>query len=574
MKMINNNFEKMLKTLKNMNFSIFTFAIQLLTDITATAVIFTVAGILTCTDAQKIPESIRIYLPYFIICFCLISPAVHNFLVKNISSEISYWKVSGLIRERRINLLENILRFPIKKALETFCIFALNSFFTASAISNTYSLNRYTSVSVFFISLILSFFYSVLCIHIHEKHCSEIAYKLIEQGATKEGQKYHGASIQFSFAIYIIAALILSGILSILIINLRDDYSKNLINLGFISILSIIIIGTTSYIYYNKITAYTNKMKQALESLRNQNFDNINLFTSDLSNEISYTLFLVNKAILQFNKLNYENSGIKEEIFTLSKNLYQISSETQKNTLAQNINFAQIFSSVQNCSFLSQSMETNISETINVAEKTRSEINQNLQNINENISQMSVVSHALKRASNGIEILAKKIINIKTQLNIINNIAGQTKIVAFNAQLESQTLHGDKANFTEIAAGISSLSDEIIELTQNIKNETLIMEKETKQIVQNGDSFITKIEDVNKLFSEIQNRFLHIQKYTEKTVSLAKMIDSSIKIQRTNFDITVSNIGKLNIGTGNFNESISGISKTIDKILTDSSETR
>lgn len=315
-------------------------------------------------------------------------------------------------------------------------------------------------------------------------------------------------------------------------------------------------------------------MKQTLESLRNQNFDNINLFTSDLSNEISYTLFLVNKAILQFNKLNYENSGIKEEIFTLSKNLYQISSETQKNTLAQNINFAQIFSSVQNCSFLSQSMETNISETINVAEKTRSEINQNLQNINENISQMSVVSHALKRASSGIEILAKKIINIKTQLNIINNIAGQTKIVAFNAQLESQTLHGDKANFTEIAAGISSLSDEIIELTQNIKKEILIMEKETKLIVQNGDSFITKIEDVNKLFSEIQNRFLQIQKYTEKTVSLAKMIDSYIKIQRTNFDITVSNIGKLNIGTGNFNESISGISKTIDKILTDSSETR
>ena len=74
----------------------------------------------------------------------------------------------------------------------------------------------------------------------------------------------------------------------------------------------------------------------------------------------------------------------------------------------------------------------------------------------------------------GIKMLGEKIESIWDIVNIINGIADQTKIIAFNAELEASAAGEAGKNFQIVATEIRRLADSTVSSTNEINNNTII----------------------------------------------------------------------------------------------------
>lgn len=115
------------------------------------------------------------------------------------------------------------------------------------------------------------------------------------------------------------------------------------------------------------------------------------------------------------------------------------------------------------------------------------------QALQSNVNDLQEIRNMNTLTINGIKELSTKIDGIWDIVGIINNVADQTKIIAFNAELEASSSGEAGKNFHIVATEIRRLSDTIIDSIKEIKDvindvqkasDTLILdsEKGTKQI--------------------------------------------------------------------------------------------
>ena len=138
-----------------------------------------------------------------------------------------------------------------------------------------------------------------------------------------------------------------------------------------------------------------------------------------------------------------------------------------------------------------QDHEKEIREAINsITEAVRS----GSEALKSNVHDLQEIRDMNMLTINGIKELNTKIDGIWDIVGIINNVADQTKIIAFNAELEASSSGEAGKNFHIVATEIRRLSDTIIDSIKEIKgvindiqqaSDSLILdsEKGTKQIV-------------------------------------------------------------------------------------------
>ena len=145
----------------------------------------------------------------------------------------------------------------------------------------------------------------------------------------------------------------------------------------------------------------------------------------------------------------------------------------------------------------------------------------------------------------GIKALNKKIDGIWDIVGIINSVADQTKIIAFNAELEASSSGEAGKNFHIVATEIRRLSDTIIDSIKEIKSnideiqlasDRLILdsEKGTKQIdisCENAKSLERGFGSImatsspssseDQIFTSIQQIAQGIEEFSKNTAGIA-----------------------------------------------------
>jgi methyl-accepting chemotaxis protein len=187
-----------------------------------------------------------------------------------------------------------------------------------------------------------------------------------------------------------------------------------------------------------------------------------------------------------------------------TQDLVLTSRETESISIEQSSSVKEIVATMEDADKLSRNISTRIAEVALVANKTTQDVQNGFTTLATNLQKMNEITEANIETIKGIKALSEKIESIWDIVNIINSIADQTKIIAFNAELEAVKAGASGKNFLIIATEIRRLADytmdSIIETQEQISlvhttTEKLISHfQDSLEITKKSKTFLEKNE--------------------------------------------------------------------------------
>jgi methyl-accepting chemotaxis protein len=134
----------------------------------------------------------------------------------------------------------------------------------------------------------------------------------------------------------------------------------------------------------------------------------------------------------------------------------------------------------------------------------------------------------------GIKNLGDQIKSIWDILGIINSVASQTKIIAFNAELEASAAGEKGRNFEIVASEIRRLADNTVLSTQEIKEKINEIQRASNNLILAGEEEADRISEGWELSKKIQEIFTDLLSFTETSnTKIQNSTDKQIEFFRS-----------------------------------------
>ncbi|MBQ1661613.1 MAG: methyl-accepting chemotaxis protein, partial [Treponema sp.] len=337
-----------------------------------------------------------------------------------------------------------------------------------------------------------------------------------------------------------------------------------------LSIANIVFLALSAFVYFRRIKKYSETMQKALLSIKNSQGKKTGLIPLDLSTEISYTIYLVNQTIMLFSSIISQAASTNEEITVATQNLSSIAEETAATAIEQTASVKEIIATMESADKLSKSIGKKIVEVNNVARKTSENIDFDSESITQNLEKMREITDSNQTSILGMQSLSGKIKSIWDIVNLIDGVADQTKIIAFNAELEAESISEGKDKFKNVARDIRTLADNVIQLTKEIRGQILKIQDSSNELIHKGQDCTDKIKEGNDLTVELEEKFRLIKDSAFLTQSASEKIQSVINSQSDYFSGIVQKLQQIGMGVEKFNDSTRIIAETVQNLRIDS----
>ncbi|MDF2577970.1 MAG: methyl-accepting chemotaxis sensory transducer [Chlamydiales bacterium] len=222
----------------------------------------------------------------------------------------------------------------------------------------------------------------------------------------------------------------------------------------------------------------------------------------------------------------------------------------------------EIVSTMEDTDQLAKRIANKVEEVSGIATLTKTNAEQGYVTIKNNLQKMEEVKESNQRAIEGIRTLSGQINSIWDIVKIINGIADQTKIIAFNAELEASAAGEAGKNFQIVATEIRRLAD-------NTVSSTMAIRKKIQEIQHSSDVLIISAEESSLRVNEgyegslkIGTKFGEILKSSEASAISSQEIVASIQQQVAAFEQILLTLRQLSDGINSFADSSKLIAKT------------
>jgi methyl-accepting chemotaxis protein len=209
-------------------------------------------------------------------------------------------------------------------------------------------------------------------------------------------------------------------------------------------------------------------------------------------------------------------------VINIAKNIDELGRSSQALTTAthtisqiasqQSTSVRDIYMTMQEVHTQNTQVASSITEVTKITSKTRENVEHGVKLVRENLSKMDTIKDKNFTNITGIKDLGEKIESVWDIVNIINGIVEQTRIIAFNAELEAAAAGEAGKNFQVVASEIRRLADSTNASTREIRskineiekssNKLIIMSEENTEIIKEGWDVSNKLESI---FKEIKN---------------------------------------------------------------------
>ena len=308
-------------------------------------------------------------------------------------------------------------------------------------------------------------------------------------------------------------------------------------------------------------------------------------FKGTLSNvivtfEILLMIFSIVVSIININvirKMRKDEQKLADQLFEDAQSLVVSSKENAATAQDQSAAVKEIVATMEDNTALGEDISQRIQDVSSVAVKTNNIVAEGVSFIEANMKQLEEIANTNLNTIKGIKSLGEKIENIWSIVSLINSVADQAKIIAFNAELEANNTNSSGKNFHIVANEIRRLADGIIESTKEIKTRITEIQESSDDLILTSENGTEKIQSGVENAKNLETRFESIKNASEITAESAEKITTIIQQQTIAGEQILITLKQISAGVSNFSmatEYISQASENLKIVATELSESR
>jgi len=240
------------------------------------------------------------------------------------------------------------------------------------------------------------------------------------------------------------------------------------------------------------------------------------------------------------------------DLFTAVQNLSVSPQEITTTSNQQAAAVKEIVSTMEDSDQLSRSIVVRINEVSSIANDTRRVVDEGDTRVRRILEKMREIRASNDGTIKGIRNPGERIDSIWEIVNIINGIADQTKIIAFNAELEAAAAGPAGKNFQIVAAEIRRLADGTVASTTEIKNKITEIQHSSDHLIIASEEGTSRIQEGDAISDELRVMFEDIRGSSEISAKSAEKIAMSINQQVTAFEQILQTLKQISEGIDNF----------------------
>ncbi len=519
----------------------------------------------------------------------VLSSITNHFLMRKTSLEVERWETEAFTLEERTKLFLAIHKLPKKKSIEACIYFFICAIMLAAGYHFFYKINLSINAVSLLSCFLGAYLAGMLALANTKNICNEYACKLVDQGIDLKilnKKQFFGVSYSKTFVLYCIVPVLWGTVIAVLLFyvyfynNIPSPTSGflpsgtygaglrkvQLSRIAVVLLINVLIGWVAVYSFLNSILAACNKLETAMQHIIKNDIFTVDLVPTDFESDVSYNLYLVNQIVLLFRSILNEIHEIGTTMIEPIDGLAEIAQSTSSTSLEQSTGVKEILSTMEDTDRQTRSIVDKIADVTTVAEGTENNVNVGFETLQSNLDKMTEITDANVATISGIRELGEKISGIWEIVKIINDIADQTRIIAFNAELEASSAGGSGKNFHIVANEVRRLAAGITNSVDQIKKQIAEIQHSSDNLIITSESGTEKIREGLELSEKLKEKFTDIQSSSEITVESANQIKEIINQQSTSFDQIVATVRQISSGIENFSNSTGTVNNTAQKL--------
>lgn len=253
----------------------------------------------------------------------------------------------------------------------------------------------------------------------------------------------------------------------------------------------------------------------------------------DSKNEIGDLAHWFNKHIDNLKHVIGEFTKLTLETGTSATQISAVVQEQASIATEQAATISEITATVEELSASSSQIADNSSEVVNHANNAFKLSENGVVSLDHLKTKMDEINHDNKENIKEIIDLGKKSKEIGKVMEIINNIADQTKLIAFNAAIEASSAGEAGKRFSVVAVEIRRLADNVMESTEEIAHKVEEIQSAITRLVVSSELGSKKIADGTAAVSGTMDELLNIVEGAKSTSETASQISLATQQQKT-----------------------------------------
>lgn len=503
----------------------------------------------------------------------LVAPITNKLITQNLSDDLDSFYNYETDTKERTKLLKQLMACPAKIGLEVFLVFLIGGSIWM-AFCNAMLKFRIETMIMFGAAIFMGAYTgAVLGIIKTQKICSVHAGRVVSKGVLKqEVEEKHcfGISSTVLTVLHIFAPILLVNLYFMIFCWRCNTFyfaaTETLIRLCITAVINIIYYLVFSNIIFKRMMHSINLMKSILENMDRNNFQEVQSTPTDLSNEFMYNVYLINSIIDLLQSILKRSSEISMEVVESSNELSVISKETAVTSLEQSSGIKELLTAMEESDALSKNIAEKISEVSIVAKRTTEAINDGFDILKLNMQKLDEIKQANEITVEGIRALSDKISGISDIAGIINSIADQTNIIAFNAELEASSAGDAGDNFRLVSNEIRRLTNNTIQSTNEIRNRIIEIQHSSENLLAASQSGSKKILAGNQIINELHDSFEDLRLSSQTTDTASEEIKNIIDQQTSSFEQIVITLRQISEASESFSVSTQNISQSAENL--------
>ena len=272
------------------------------------------------------------------------------------------------------------------------------------------------------------------------------------------------------------------------------------------------------------------------------------------------------KVMIQIKKASDTEHRIGEELLEEVQNLAVAAKENSATSQDSAAAVKEIVATMEDSNVLSGNIAERIKSVSSLAGNSSSCVVDGVLQIEENVEQLKNIYSANLQTIDGIKNLNERIESIWDIVSLINNVADQAKIIAFNAELEASTAGEAGKSFRIVANEIRRLSDGIIEGTREIKEKINEIQHSSNELINVSQAGTEKINVGYETAQSLGDKFESIKDLAKQTAESAEEIANIIHQQTAASDQILTALKEISSGIENFTVATDNISNASENV--------